>query len=314
MTDIQRYDLVWFYKSLRKSKRVIIQDGKTPSDCNGMFSDIDFGQPKHLECRVHDYIFTIAENVSIPYRIPMTEPDYENLKVDIVYFANTNVNRLHGSKLIIQNLKEFLNCQILQNLPKSHVHLVLSIHFSDVQDEIGQIIPIQMYDRFTFHVNYENEHEYPGILKVHELGKTSDIVLYFHSKNMTRYYGQRNFREFVGDKIMHDIVKNWKYCLFILHNFPSIDKVVETCSQEGWGWYNYWWARGSYLQDMRKPRKTSDRYYYESWLGREYVGVKDKIKNTWSVCTTPTKGFYNVGTTYRWYEAIDQRNSKIFQR
>ena len=34
-----------------------------------------------------------------------------------------------------------------------------------------------------------------------------------------------------------------------------------------WIWFNFWWARGTYLNTCEDPIITCDRYYYESWLG-----------------------------------------------
>ena len=40
----------------------------------------------------------------------------------------------------------------------------------------------------------------------------------------------------------------------------------------GWIWYNFWYARGSYIKYVERPIKTYRRHYYEDWLGR-------KVKN-----------------------------------
>lgn len=309
-TSQTHYPCIWHYKSVRgTTKRVSLEEIQTPPDYNQYFSDIDYGHRKYLECQVNNLTLTFAENVAIPFRNHFfSEPDLQNLRVSIVYFANTIVNRSHGSKLICQNIEELLSCKIIENVPNCHVHIVLSIHSRDVLTQVKRVIPLELVDKFTFHVTFSNDHEYPGILKVHEMGHTSDVILYFHSKNMTRYRGQPNYHDPIGDKLLQDIVKNWRYCLFILHNFDMIDKVVSTCSPEGWGWFNYWWIRGSYMKSMNPPQKTTNRWYYESWLAREYIGTRDKIVNCWSVSTTPSKGYFNLGTKYEWFESPFQTN------
>ncbi len=33
-------------------------------------------------------------------------------------------------------------------------------------------------------------------------------------------------------------------------------------------WYNFWYARGSYLRTVEQPIVTTRRHYYEDWLAR----------------------------------------------
>lgn len=306
-------DWTWFYKSRRRTKQVFLQKdaNKLPSDSNEAFSDIDFGYPKYVEGHVpgHGWTFAVAENVGLDLAL-CGEDGVQDLRVGIVYFANTIVNPTHGSKLIQSNIQQLLATNILYDLEKCHVDMVLAVHDDVVKTQILKIIPSNLHTRFTFYMSHTNQHEYPGIQKAYERGKTCDVVLYFHSKNMTRYDGTRTFHDPIAQKIMEDIVVNWRYVLFVLSHFPTIDKVVCTCSPEGWGWFNYWWVRGTYLQDMEPPMMTSDRYYYESWLGRNYRGPHNRIMDCWSVSASPSKGYFNVGTVYEWYESPFQHHHK----
>ena len=36
----------------------------------------------------------------------------------------------------------------------------------------------------------------------------------------------------------------------------------------GWIWFNFWWARASYLKKLVEPVRSTRRHYYEDWLGR----------------------------------------------
>lgn len=264
--------------------------------------------PPHDARRFDQWVMTSTKEASKALQFPtvaLTMPRWESLRVRIVYFANTLVNRAHGVGLIVRNLSDLISSGILQTIPNCHVHLVLTVHHQLlVERRVMQSIPTELRSKFTTHITLENAHEFPGIAQVHALGndvEPVDAVLYFHSKNMTRFDGKHE--DAIGRKIMEDLVLNWRYCLFVLHNFESIDKVVSTCSPEGWGWYNYWWVRGTYLRNMNAPDRTSDRWYYESWLARAYRGPHDPILNCWSMSTSPKKGFHNVGTTYQWYES-----------
>jgi len=292
----------WFYKSPRHFKQVEITTNELPTCYNSAFTDIDLGVLKHLECRVNGFSFTFAENTNLPLHIPFQEPNYNEIKIHIVYFANTIVNPVFGTTLICMNLKHLIQSEILYRVEHCTVHLMLSVHNDSVKDTILNMIPTQLQSKFIFHISYENAHEYPGILKVYELGlntDTDDIILYFHSKNITRFKGRPGHpEEHVGHKLMNDIIMNWRYCLFVFTNFPSIDKIGAKCNQEGFVWFNYWWVRSSYIKDMECPLKTTNRYYYESWLARQYKGSKDKVKNCWSVSSIPHKNFFNVGSIY----------------
>jgi hypothetical protein len=123
--------------------------------------------------------------------------------------------------------------------------------------------------------NYENEYEYPGILKVWEIGqehnKSTDIILYFHSKGVT---GHPNY-SFNKMDDYNIILKDYNKIKSIFTKYNKIDKVGYKCGGIGWIWYNFWYVRGSYVKLVEKPIKTTRRHYYEDWLGRK---VKDETE------------------------------------
>jgi hypothetical protein len=165
-----------------------------------------------------------------------------------------------------------------------------------------------IYDFYT-----DNEFEYRGILKVWEIGqiysKSNDIILYFHSKGIThnkKYIFNKNDNYNI---ILKDINKIKE----IFSIFPSIHKIGYSTGGIGWMWYNFWYARGSYINQVEKPIKTKRRHYYEDWVARKVEKKEDQIvfherpqsyfKNTLESCY----GFYynleknvaNIGTI--WY-------------
>ena len=48
--------------------------------------------------------------------------------------------------------------------------------------------------------------------------------------------------------------------------FPCLNENTKVSDQ--WSWFNFFWARSDYVRNLEAPQKTTDRYYYESWISR----------------------------------------------
>ena len=59
----------------------------------------------------------------------------------------------------------------------------------------------------------------------------------------------------------------WKDIVDVFEKNSNINKIGFLPSNEGWMWFNFFWARGNYLITCDEPIITDNRYYYESWLG-----------------------------------------------
>ena len=196
----------------------------------------------------------------------------------IVYYINCIINKNYFTW--IQNQINFViphggNIYIVCTIePENEATLKLNIKNAFVVENITVIC------------NYDNEFEYPGINKVWELGqehnKKNDIILYFQSKGITHY---DNYTESipllrnVDSKNCENIVKNIDLIYEIFSIFSSIDKITTTSGGIGWGWYNYWVARGSYIFQVEKPLKTVRRHYYEEWLSRKLINNIEYSEN-----------------------------------
>ena len=114
---------------------------------------------------------------------------------------------------------------------------------------------------------HENEFEYRGILKVWDLAQKNpghnDVILYYHSKNITRATSPAN-----NDKNFNRVVTEHANILNVFKLLNFVNKVGMYCSQSGFLWGNYFWARGSYISCVEKPIKTQRRHYYEDWISR----------------------------------------------
>jgi uncharacterized alpha/beta hydrolase family protein len=106
-------------------------------------------------------------------------------------------------------------------------------------------------------------------------------------------------------------LKDYELIKEIYTIFPRIDKIGYSSGGIGWIWYNFWFARGSYIYNIEKPLKTKRRHYYEDWLARYVKDKKQKkcnkersrsfYKNTLHSCYgifTDKVKYGNIGSYY----------------
>lgn len=133
----------------------------------------------------------------------------------------------------------------------------------------------------------ENEFEYQGIKKVWELSQLhrqrDDLLLYFHSKGITR---NPTYASNARDNY-NQVLREFDKVKEVFTIFPTVDKVGYCSSKCGGMWYNFWYARGSYLCSMDEPVKSPARHYYEYWLARRADGEREKISFYENLYTRP---------------------------
>lgn len=152
-----------------------------------------------------------------------------------------------------------------------NVYVIATVKDIDQEKKLREDIK-NLFKNIIIECNYGiNTYEYYGILKVWKLGQTfnrsDDILLYFHSKGITHHSDYSNNR----NDAYNVILKNIDYISEIFDLFPSIDKVGYFSGGIGWIWYNFWYARGSYINQVEKPILTDRRHYYEDWLCRKLI-------------------------------------------
>jgi hypothetical protein len=227
----------------------------------------------------------------------------EKYNVFVVYFINGLTN---------SNYLDWLYNQLPLVDYSCPIYIVACIEKS--QETFFRQSTTMLFPKLKLHIEcyYTNEYEYRGILKVWELAqqhnKRTDIILYLHSKGVTRH---KNYTINKDDKY-NVILKNIDKIKEIFTIFPIIDKIGYSCSHEGWIWYNFWFVRGSYAFRVEKPIKTERRHYYEDWLTRK---VDDKenhkkerplsfYKNNMHSCYgfhTDKKTILNIGS---WFDVL----------
>ena len=204
---------------------------------------------------------------SVPYSINTIN----TYNIHVVYFINCLLNK---------NYLQWLNNQL--NLVKNwdaQFYIIAIIHTK--KNEFIKKIKIKCPNAKIIFFN-KNEYEYQGILQVWKLGqvhnKKNDIILYFHSKGVTR---RKQYRD-LNSKIWTGVIKNIEYIKEIFDIFPSVSKIGAAASISGHMWWNFWFARGSYINKVEKPIKTQRRHYYEGWLSRTSSPNKC-VKNCYSI-------------------------------
>jgi hypothetical protein len=221
----------------------------------------------------------------------------EKYNVYVVYYINGLVN---------SNYLDWLYNQLTIINYGCPIYIVATILKS--QEKFLRQSTALLFPTYNIHIEcyYTNEYEYRGILKVWELAQKhyqrNDIILYFHSKGVTRHNNYSNNKNDKYNIILKDLDKIKE----IFTIFPIIDKVGYSCSKLGWIWYNFWFVRGSYAHLIEKPIKTERRHYYEDWLVRKVDHVpgkkctyteKEKDISCYNNSVDSCYGFYTNGKT-----------------
>lgn len=223
-------------------------------------------------------------NDSLPYWRPLTVApgcrlsldrpgnlNFSQVKTRIVYFINcyVNANYLY---MVSSQLKELRETGLLTET-QCELHVVSSGAPAD-RKTLGAELKKQFGDSpVVFHEHTEaNQFEYPGIRKVWQLSQRGKdaFVLYFHARGLSRMkLGRfRRKRQPQEKRLFRSVIGAWRQNLTWLHHITSADKLGLTCGGNGWVWFNFWWARASYLKQLEEPVVTDRRHYYEDWLGR----------------------------------------------
>jgi hypothetical protein len=239
----------------------------------------------------------------------------------IVYYINCliNPNYFDWLRHQLKYLTDQINDKNITELDKSKIFIIASLEKSKEEHFIEKLN--RFYPETIFEIKFypNNEYEYQGIKKVWELGQIyntkNDIILYYHSKGMSRHEKY----EYNKDDNYNIILKNIKEIFNIFNDFSEIDKIGYSCGGIGWIWYNFWYVRGSYINFVEKPIKTNRRHYYEDWLGRTVKNKNDIItdnerpfsfyKNTLKncYCFHTYENLPNIGYYY------DPMNNKYFK-
>lgn len=267
---------------------------------NECFGDVHQYVPKDLYLKINENEFIINEyrnkdynfdidNIIIDLNIkPNIKPTISNIK--IVYFAYINPNS-NWEKIICGQLEQLRDIGLL-NFAQLYVHIVCE-YIELIKPIMHKINNINSEAIIT--ISLKNQYEYKGIHLVWELAnKDPDaIYLYFHSKGMSY---NNNTRALDERRIYQEVICPWAKIINIFSSQKHINKIGYGSPYEGWVWFNFWWARGSYLKECVEPIVTSDRWYYERWLHMKAENTPISLYNEcYSLTGNTNEKFYDAG-------------------
>ena len=192
----------------------------------------------------------------------------DSSEVYIVYFIYINPDK-NWQVILEGQMNDLKDIKILQN---NKLFVVISSSDENNTNEAKNIVNSILIDynhNIEFTVEKENLYEYPGIKKVYDLAlKHKDkLFIYFHSKGMV-FYEENKSRNEIEEKLTKNTLKDWQKTISIFKNNSNIHKLGLYPADKGFVWFNFWWARGEYINRLEEPIITEDRYYYEIWLSK----------------------------------------------
>lgn len=207
-------------------------------------------------------------------------------KIIVVYNAFINTARPNWIDLIRVQLENIVENGLASRANQVFVALSTNIASetnakvaSDVKyavQTVREIIP-----KAYIEITLENRYEYAGIRLAWDIGqRVSDkdlnntIILYFHSKGMVYTWGEtlgyQTVRVAMELRLFKAVINPWRRIISRFEQSPVINKAGYAASPKGYLWYNFWWARASYIRNLVPPhifnQTYDDRYYYEGWL------------------------------------------------
>lgn len=198
-----------------------------------------------------------------------------NLK--IIYFAYLIPNKWEG--IVLEQLFDLYSITDLYESASIYMSI---IDTSESQTELEKLRNIlsEKYNKIQLiNIFYENVYEYPGIKTLYELSTNNqdEYILYFHSKGMVS-------NEHPTRKILfHSTIANYKLIIDEMEKNKKIDNASLMPCANGFGYFNFFWARSSYINkyctrpNLRDNYVKYGRFTWELWLGNHYSNKKRVI-------------------------------------
>jgi hypothetical protein len=156
-------------------------------------------------------------------------------------------------------------------------HLQVEELLTQGRDVIYDIIPAREPGSRTGAIVtlvHENSFEYSGVhllwllaSRVPEPELENHTFLYMHTKGMV-YHGRLTSRNAEEVYVLNRTIRPWKHVINLFQTNQTITRVGLYPSPAGWVWFNFWWARASYIRTLVEPERSQNRFYFEVHLGR----------------------------------------------
>lgn len=165
---------------------------------------------------------------------------------------------------------QLLDIKYSQILAASHLYLIISgprLCVNKTMDLFHQMFHTEIEsDHITIQETNENQYEYPGIMKIYELGQLypDSLLIYMHTKGMS--YDIQSERHSLNIVLTRHTLWHWSQTVEIFNHYPQIKKIGLFPGETGVMFFNFFWIRGSYVKTCPYPTVSTDRYDYERWL------------------------------------------------
>jgi hypothetical protein len=231
------------------------------------------------------------------------------MNIKIVYFAY----------LVPEKWEQIVSEQLMQLYNISELYSMSTIFMSVIDDTPNQLelkkLQLLLSDKYSkillVNAFLENVYEYPGIKTVYQISTNNDheYILYFHSKGiMSNAHRER--------QILFDYnIKPYETIINEMEKNLEIDITSAIPCTNGYGYYNFWWARSSYINKYcSKPEPSKiylkhDRFTWEMWLGNHYSN-KHFVK-TYSPILKYNNVYEEACATFIMYLLIDNKTDII---
>ena len=192
------------------------------------------------------------------------------MNIKIVYFTYLVPNKWES--IVLEQLEALYNITSLYEQASIYISLTDD---SESQHEFKKLRNIisSKYNKIQFiNVFSKNVYEYPGLKSVYEVSTDNDseYILYFHSKGMT------SNQDLERGILFNYTIQNYQKYLDEMENNKEIDIASLIPCVKGFGYYNFFWARSSYINKYcSKPEYSPsyiqhERYTWEIWIGNNY--------------------------------------------
>jgi tetratricopeptide (TPR) repeat protein len=259
-------------------------------------------------------------NLSKPQTLQKQTP------IHLVYFINCKLSKKYG-ELFKAQFTDIVRSGFTTESPLHTPKLyVVALGALEDMDNINYIISTVIdsvrlaefnWGNMNVEIYDEDSFEFRGIERcwriAHETAHSSDesIIVYCHGKGISQLDMCNKSRTPEEEILFNQIVSNWRRNLHLLNSFPLLFKIGLCTGQGGWCWFNFWWARSSYIKTLERPFVTTRRHYYEDWLGRclrwpeGLWSERNSVENqspylnsanlNLSLIAVPNCGIYNIG-------------------
>ena len=187
--------------------------------------------------------------------------------LNIIYYCWINVEKNY-SNIIGGQLDDLIESGISE---VSKLYVVVCCEHDNLINNVEKLFHTKLENKINYEVEFkkENYYEYYGIEKLYSLSlkEPNSYFLYFHSKGMFNY-GNINNRHVFEISLTKRTISRFKEVIDLFDNNSQIMKTgvfPSNLHRQNFIWFNFYYARGSYLITCEKPIITTDRYYYETW-------------------------------------------------